>query len=408
MEYTNLEFEDDLLNRKTFVVNLMQVINKWDLLKHENDSLVISVDAAWGSGKSYLLNMWKNWLLSEENSHINYGVAYYNAWENDDCDNAFIPLVYKLQQMDVNKENITLLNNVTSRSKSFLKSCAVALLKDGIKKAIGDETADLICEGIDGVTEKEVESFFEQYGKFIDEKEKFRKALYDLIPDNGKLIVFVDELDRCRPTFAVDLEQLSHSISTMYGDGMDSAGYLRRFFDVNINIPSGDIKQYVLIILSDHLNKMGYAENFIDIVTNLFIKLKLSMRDIDKISNNFIVFCLFYKHLIDERTVSQPNEITNVLEVYLYFMTLKYKYPSVYKRILIQEFIAYDNSPKNWDVLEMKYFISPNISEMLKKIQTGGAQKKDNSLIQKYGLDKVNSNGVSFAEHIERTLEMFS
>jgi len=89
-------------------------------------------------------------------------------------------------------------------------------------------------------------------------------------------------------------------------------------------------------------------------------------------------------------------------------MTLKYKYPSVYKRILIQEFIAYDNSPKNWDVLEMKYFISPNISEMLKKIQTGGAQKKDNSLIQKYGLDKVNSNGVSFAEHIERTLEMFS
>jgi len=408
MEYTNLEFEDDLLNRKTFVVNLMQVINKWDLLKHENDSLVISVDAAWGSGKSYLLNMWKNWLLSEENSHINYGVAYYNAWENDDCDNAFIPLVYKLQQMDVNKENITLLNNVTSRSKSFLKSCAVALLKDGIKKAIGDETADLICEGIDGVTEKEVESFFEQYGKFIDEKEKFRKALYDLIPDNGKLIVFVDELDRCRPTFAVDLEQLSHSISTMYGDGMDSAGYLRRFFDVNINIPSGDIKQYVLIILSDHLNKMGYAENFIDIVTNLFIKLKLSLRDIDKISNNFIVFCLFYKHLIDERTVSQPNEITNVLEVYLYFMTLKYKYPSVYKRILIQEFIAYDNSPKNWDVLEMKYFISPNISEMLKKIQTGGAQKKDNSLIQKYGLDKVNSNGVSFAEHIERTLEMFS
>jgi len=277
MEYTNLEFEDDLLNRKTFVVNLMQVINKWDLLKHENDSLVISVDAAWGSGKSYLLNMWKNWLLSEENSHINYGVAYYNAWENDDCDNAFIPLVYKLQQMDVNKENITLLNNVTSRSKSFLKSCAVALLKDGIKKAIGDETADLICEGIDGVTEKEVESFFEQYGKFIDEKEKFRKALYDLIPDNGKLIVFVDELDRCRPTFAVDLEQLSHSISTMYGDGMDSAGYLRRFFDVNINIPSGDIKQYVLIILSDHLNKMGYAENFIDIVTNLFIKLKLSL-----------------------------------------------------------------------------------------------------------------------------------
>lgn len=77
--------------------------------------------------------------------------------------------------------------------------------------------------------------------------------------------------------------------------------------------------------------------------------------------------------------------------------------------ILKYEFMAYDNAPKdNWNILEMKYFISSNIREMLKKIQTGGAHSKDNSLTQKYGLDKVNSDGVSFAEHIQRTLEMFS
>jgi len=41
-----------------------------------------------------------------------------------------------------------------------------------------------------------------------------------------------------------------------------------------------------------------------------------------------------------------------------------------------------------------------------KAIQTGGAQREDDSLIKKYRLFMVNSNGVSFAE--ERTLEMFS
>ena len=423
--------DDDLLNRKVFVKNLMQVINEWNQHKHENDSLVISVDASWGSGKSYLLNMWKNWLISEENFNKDYFVSYYNAWENDDFNDAFIPLIYKLQEMDVYKKDNILLENLKQRSISFLKSCGVAILKDGIKKTIGNETADLICDGIDGAADKEVESYFEQYRKFIDEKEKFKNALINFVPDNGKLIVFVDELDRCRPTFAVetleiikhyfniqnivfifavDLEQLSHSIATMYGEGMDSAGYLRRFFDININIPSADIKKYVDIKLKDFFNDMGYSNSFIVIVAKLCIELKLSLRDIDKITNNFIIFCLFYKNLIVEKSTSQPNEIVNILEVYLYFMILKYKYPSIFERILKHEFMAFDNAPKdNWFVLERKYFTtSPNIREMLKKSQTGNAQMIDTSLTQKYGLDKINSEGVSFAEHIERTLEMFS
>jgi predicted KAP-like P-loop ATPase len=430
MNYDKLNFDiDDQLNRKAFVKNLMQVINEWNYLKKENDSLVISVDAPWGSGKSYLLNMWKNWLISEENCDKEFAVAYYNAWENDDCDNAFIPLVYKLQQMDVYRENITLIENMKQRSKGFLKSCAVALLKDGIKKAIGDETASLIGEGINGATEKEVENFFELYNKYIEEKENFQNALIELVPENGKLIVFMDELDRCRPIFAVetleivkhyfnienivfifavDLNQLSYSISTMYGDGMDSAGYLRRFFDININIPTGNINQYLKTIFNSNLVKLGYPENFISIITNVYIKLKLSLRDIDKITNHFMNFCLFYKQIIDEKFIEHQNQALKVLEVYLYFMTLKYKYPNIYMLVLKQEFMSYDNAPKNWDVLEFKYFISPNISEMLKEIQTGNGQRQDGTFIKKYGFEKINCDGLSFAEHIERTIEMFS
>ena len=71
-------------------------------------------------------------------------------------------------------------------------------------------------------------------------------------------MLLVDELDRCRPTYAVqilekmkhlfnvpniifvlavDRNQLGYSIQSMYGQGMDVSGYLRRFIDLDFNLP---------------------------------------------------------------------------------------------------------------------------------------------------------------------------
>jgi predicted AAA+ superfamily ATPase len=58
MNYGELKFEeDDQLNRKDFVVNLMKVVSNWNKIKNESDSLVVSIYSPWGSGKSYFLNM---------------------------------------------------------------------------------------------------------------------------------------------------------------------------------------------------------------------------------------------------------------------------------------------------------------------------------------------------------------
>jgi predicted KAP-like P-loop ATPase len=75
-------------------------------------------------------------------------------------------------------------------------------------------------------------------------KELFRKALIEYqTKEEKKIVIFIDELDRCRPTYAIevlerikhlfgvagyvfvislDKEQLSHSIATIYGAKMDS------------------------------------------------------------------------------------------------------------------------------------------------------------------------------------------
>ena len=100
----------------------------------------------------------------------------------------------------------------------------------------------------------------------------FRSAL-DMVASSASksqndkpLIVFIDELDRCKPTYAIrlletaqhfftvrnvvfvlglDREQLGHSIKAVYGNSFDSDGYLRRFFDIDYRLPNSSRDLFV-------------------------------------------------------------------------------------------------------------------------------------------------------------------
>jgi hypothetical protein len=114
-----------------------------------------------------------------------------------------------------------------------------------------------------------------------------------------------------------------------------------------------------------------------------------SLKNIDDFIMDYLEFCS-YKNL-------------SVKTIKYYHQTLM-----LFSQYLKEEKdITDDNSPKNWTVLELKYFVSPYISEILNKMQTGAAREKNNELIIKYGITDINSEN-TFAEHIEKTIEMFS
>ena len=96
-------------------------------------------------------------------------------------------------------------------------------------------------------------------------KKRFNATLAELAPDQGKLIILIDELDRCKPIyavkllerikhyfnnpnvtfiFAVDLTQLQHTINQYYGLQFNGYQYLDRFFDLVISLPEPDIDRY--------------------------------------------------------------------------------------------------------------------------------------------------------------------
>ena len=87
-----------------------------------------------------------------------------------------------------------------------------------------------------------------------------------LVERGNRLVVFIDELDRCKPSYAVqllerikhylyddritfvfsvNLGELQHTIKHYYGNTFDACRYLDRFFDLKIDLKLIDINKFI-------------------------------------------------------------------------------------------------------------------------------------------------------------------
>lgn len=124
------------------------------------------------------------------------------------------------------------------------------------------------------------------------------------------LVFFVDELDRCRPTFAiemlerikhlfdvpnivfvlsVDKSQLEASTAAVYGEKINAPEYLRRFIDLEYGIPVVQTKRFTTTLFARFgldavfsqrtASELSYdKQNFIDFFTALADLFGLSLR----------------------------------------------------------------------------------------------------------------------------------
>lgn len=150
---------------------------------------------------------------------------------------------------------------------------------------------------IEKAYEEEISKLAESYAKdSIDKYEKsksnisiFRDRLQQFVQDvisskNGEkfpLLFFIDELDRCRPNYALELlekikhlfnieglvfvlaldkNQIGNSIKSLYGQGMNVDGYLRRFIDLDYRLPSPGKKIYCSTLF-DRFGIKDYLKN---------------------------------------------------------------------------------------------------------------------------------------------------
>ena len=227
------------------------------LIERASPPYVIAIDAEWGNGKTTFLRM-----LKRELQNDGFGVIAFNAWEHDFTDNPVTTLAGEIVKQTKSFGKESLRNRATELAKAVAP----------IAIDVGACTIPTAATGnIPGVMAKVVQGTLKllrilgqndplaKYAQTTDGIAKFKKALCQTAEaiaeqHHGKpMVVAIDELDRCRPDFAVrfleivkhffstpntvfvittNLGQMAHTVRAVYGQTFDAEEYLDRFFDL--------------------------------------------------------------------------------------------------------------------------------------------------------------------------------
>lgn len=152
------------------------------------------------------------------------------------------------------------------------------MLQDGLKE-MGTAASEGGMSTFAGVAPDKlmldrIASFEEGRSAIRQMKESLSALVAELKAANGELqppiIIVIDELDRCRPTYAVKVleevkhlfdvhglififgmygDQLAHSVAGAYGPGFNGLGYLRRFFDRRYKLAEPSLEPLVQELL---------------------------------------------------------------------------------------------------------------------------------------------------------------
>ena len=240
-------FSNDLLGRKEPIEALTRLVGSLE------GPCVIAVDAPWGTGKTTFFRMWGQHLRNED-----FLVADFNAWETDFSGDPLLAL------------STELLRSLEESADEAWRA-DVREIMEKVPDLLMAAASTIVSTATHGLVD--VKSLLEptervrRYGEAVQRFRGFREDLQDVANSasesrSGKpLIILIDELDRCRPPYAVELlevakhlfasrhvvfalalnrAELEHSVQTLYGDGFDAHGYLRRFFDIDCRLPDPD------------------------------------------------------------------------------------------------------------------------------------------------------------------------
>ena len=184
-------WQDDVLDRAKIAEKLT------NLIRDQRDPFVISIDGQWGTGKTFLLRRWQRELEVK-----GFRVIYFNAWEDDFCDDPLLSIIGQLSGHFTKGKLRTLADEMGKIAVPLLKRNALSVLSraTGLTFEIDLNERDLLQEYRDQRQSKT---------ELKDHLTKMSAAAFE--ETEHPLIFIVDELDRCRPTLAIELlERVKH------------------------------------------------------------------------------------------------------------------------------------------------------------------------------------------------------
>lgn len=240
-----------------------------EILNALSDSCSIALDGKWGSGKTFFVKQTKLFIDSHnefvnsmdendkmsiksifKNDSVEWQAqisVYYDAWENDNDSDPVLSLVYSIISNIDTDFSMVESDGCLKKAASILELFTRRNWNGVVNSLNGNNPLDEIRKN------KNIES-------------KIKDFLDSLLAERGnRLIVFVDELDRCKPSYAVKLlerikhyfcndritfvfsintQELQHTIRQHYGNDFNACRYLDRFFDLRITLPPANKSKF--------------------------------------------------------------------------------------------------------------------------------------------------------------------
>ena len=274
-----MTWKNDLLNRKGYADRLTT------LIQNTKGPYVIGLTSPWGSGKTFFLQAWRHQLLEDKKPCI-----YFNAWENDIFSDPLLNLMSTIyDEVETKKKGYTKV--LSDWIKDKFKS-----VKPLIPSAIKLAGSLYNGESIPNEAVNAVSDYTQTAIDYFTSRESFKESLKDVAENISEastgfpLFIMIDELDRCRPSYAIELlERIKHLFNVphvVFLLAIDSTqllqqvehtfglkphekngeviqdpryDYLGKFFDIYYSLPPVENKKFVQIFLSQNERVKKYT-----------------------------------------------------------------------------------------------------------------------------------------------------
>ena len=338
-------FLDDYLKMEKSVKKAIDEFLEFDT--NLGKGSVMGLSSPFGTGKSTFIEMARYYMEfknNQDNQDNKYISAYINVSENEFHQNPLL-IILKVICRAIDEDY-----RKTKKDKDHIKIIIIKLIKLALKMTTPFDTKLYLEE-----SERVNDRLYERFTQPDDlAKQKFILYLEEMVK-NKKLIVFLDDIDRCSPNFAVkileqlkfyfeslnitfvvsyDRSQLEDFLRLRFGKNIDIEGYLQKFFDYNYMFGPMDKDEFINKTKDKCVERLKLNTSSIKALKYFIKSIKCdeykkhikhyALRDLQQIIFR-IAFGMNYKEEKDDYIYDSKNKLLNALIILVFVRRINRK-----------------------------------------------------------------------------------